>query len=99
MAFEGMLLNKPVVVLNFRPRYRNSEFNPFLETAAVVKIDEEKDLLPAVERILSNPYTRESLARGRKEFMNEHFYSGENSSSKSLVKYIKNTLLIMDELD
>lgn len=99
MAFEGMLLNKPVVVLNFRPRYRNSEFNPFLETAAVVKIDEEKDLLPAVERILSNPYIRESLARGRQEFMNEHFYSGENSSSKSLVKYIKKTLLIMDELD
>ncbi len=92
MAFEGMLLGKPIIILNFYPLYRNSKSNLFLETSGVVKVNKEEDLLPTIQKILEDPGVKESLASGRKEFLKNYFYFGKNSSSQKTVECIRNLI-------
>ncbi len=88
LAFEGMLLGKPVIILDFHRRCTGT-INPFLGTSGVVKVNKEEDLLPTIARIFEEPKLKESLDAGRKEFLKKYFYFPENSSSQKVVECIK----------
>lgn len=88
MAFEGMLLGKPVISLNLYLKWSN-EWKLFSKNSGVMEIDKEEDLLSTIERIFEESKLKESLDAGRKEFLKKYFYFPENSSSQKVVECIK----------
>jgi len=92
MALEGILLNKPVVILDFPRENRETTLSPFLNTTSVRVVDKEEDFSPTIEKIFKDTEVKKSLASGRKGFLKKYLYSAENSSSHKTVECIKSMI-------
>ena len=91
MAFEAILLDIPVILLNYPLKVPN-KFNPFSETNAAVLVNNDKELLRAIEMFTSERYSQynEKMQSARKRFLKEYFINSK--STNQTVEVINNIM-------
>jgi len=84
MAFEGMLLDKPVAILNLPPRFRDNSLNPFLDTRAIIEIRDQTLIRPMVKSVFDQPEVNGSLSQGRADFVRRFYHESGKSSAQRI---------------
>lgn len=81
MGLESLLLNKPVISIEFKEIERFSIYN---KTKAVKLVYNEAKLVKAMKESLSNPINE----KARQEFLKNQLYKLDHQSSKRAIKFI-----------
>lgn len=84
-ALDAMMLDKPVVTVNFTGL---EDPLPFAESGAAIGVYEEKDIIAAIKMGLYDEDTREELRVAREKFVYEHSYKRDGKSTERVVKLI-----------
>ncbi len=82
MAFEGIILDKPVVIMNF-PLKVPPAYNPFADSKATILVEKEEDLAETIKNAFEDPETLKNLRNGRKLFR-QKFFINDNSFNRTL---------------
>jgi hypothetical protein len=88
-GFEAMLLNKPVITINLTCY---PDFMPYVRYGAALGIYKEEDLIPAIEKILSDSLTKERLKEGRKRIIEDYAYKLDGKATERITELILNLL-------
>ena len=85
VGLEAMLLDKPVIVVNFtgRPCVMG-----YAESGAAIGVYKEEGLAPAIGKALYDPLVRKELKQNREGFINKHVYKPDGQASKRVAKLI-----------
>jgi predicted glycosyltransferase len=84
-AIEALMLDKPVIVIDFSGRPISV---PYVESGATVGIYKEDALASAIEDILHNGEARQRLAVAREKFVSEGNYRHDGQSSQKIANLI-----------
>jgi UDP-N-acetylglucosamine 2-epimerase len=88
-GIEAIILNKPLVIVDI------SEKPPLIDYVgygAAIRVTNAKELVKAIEDILTNPKVRKALEIGRKKFINDYNYKNDGKASYRIAKLIENML-------
>jgi len=85
-ALEAMILNKPVITVNFSGK---SDIMPYAKSGAAIGVYKEEDLLNAVRNIINNEGVVEKLTNNRRQFVYEHAFKTDGNASKRVLNYIE----------
>ncbi len=90
-AFEAIILDKPVLLINFLQsyRYNNGEFNPFMQTDCTIVANTLEEIIPSLNSILYDDEIQRELSISRKSFINKFYIEGKNASEQ-LADFIAN---------
>lgn len=87
---EAMVLNKPVIILNF---FNDIEPLPYISSGAAVGVYRPKEIIPAIKEVLYDKETRKKLEICRKRFVREHAYKIDGKASERIAKLIKEMVM------
>lgn len=84
-AIEALMLNKPVIVIEFTSRPIPVVY---VEAGAALYIDKEDALAPAIEGILHDEEARQRLAKAREKFVSEGNYKPDGQASQRVADLV-----------
>ncbi len=82
---EAIMLNKPVIVMDFGGKLASS---PYIESGAAIAVYEEDSLIAAIKDILYDEEVQRKLGDARKRFVHEHGYLQNGQASKTVADLI-----------
>ncbi len=85
VGLEAMILDKPVLVINF-----DHEFDecPYVSAGAALEVRKPEDITPAILDILNNRTAQQKLAEAGKKFIYEYAYVQDGKASKRVADLI-----------
>jgi UDP-N-acetylglucosamine 2-epimerase len=86
VGLEAMLFDKPVITLN---SVLNNFFNPYAETGAVIEINDEENLVPAITAALNDEKIRLRLKEGRERYVYDYAYAQDGEAGKRVAVLIQ----------
>lgn len=86
VALEAMLLNKPVICLDFSGRNIFQSF--YTESGAATRVRREEELVQAIQEALYNPQARDEQEQNRQRFISKHVYKPDGQASKRVAELI-----------
>lgn len=84
-ALEAMILDKPVITVNFSG---NSDLLPYAKFGAAIGVYKKEELVSAIKDALYNEKVYKKLTKARKKFIYEHTYLLDGKSSERIAKLI-----------
>jgi hypothetical protein len=88
-ALDAMILDKPVITVNFTGL---EDPLPFAESDATIGVYEEKDFIGALKSGLCDEDTRVKLKRAREEFIYEHAYKLDGKATYRVIELLEQML-------
>jgi len=86
VALEAIILNKPVVIVNFTGR---SDLVPYVESGAARGVYKKKDLHPVIMDTLKNPDVQNRLAEKREKFILDNVYKLDGGARLRVINLIE----------
>lgn len=83
-ALEAMATGKPVVIVNL---FNDSEVSFYKDSGALF-VEREENILPAMQKALYDPQTREEMAKSMKDFVYQQAYLQDGQASKRVADLI-----------
>lgn len=87
VTIESMLLNKPVIAINFSGRDARS---PYKNQDPIINITKENRLTSQIRRVLSSPSFKKYYDRHWLNFIKQHCYKSDGNSSIRLSNLVNN---------
>jgi hypothetical protein len=84
-ALEAMMLEKPVITINVE----EETASPFAKGGPTMNVSTSKELLQAINGVLTNHDLRKSLIDRQNTFLSEQMYGMDGQSSKRATDFIK----------
>lgn len=84
-ALDAMILDKPVITVNFSGL---EDPLPFAESGAAIGVYKEEDLVEGIEKGLYNEETRVKLETARRKFVYEHAYKKDGNATERVIRLI-----------
>lgn len=86
VGIEAMIFDKPLITVNLTKRWDRV---PYAEKEAAIGVYEEENLLPAIEKALTDQETISRLKIGRNRFLKEYAYEIDGKADVRLSNFIK----------
>ena len=86
IALDALLLDKPVITLNF---YKRKELIPFAKRGVALNVDRPGDLYGVVKQVFEDDKLRDRLTLNRKGFIYDYGYKIDGKSEERIVDLIK----------
>jgi glycosyltransferase involved in cell wall biosynthesis len=84
-ALEAMILNKPVIAVDFK--YTTAEI-PYVKDGAAIGVDYPEDLLKSIENALFDPVTKRALRKASEKFVYKCAYKQDGKASKRVADLV-----------
>lgn len=85
-AIEAMILNKPVITMNFS---KEADPMPYAESGAALGVYKEEDLIINIKKALYDKQTQEKLKKAREKFVYEHAYKQDGKATERVCDLIE----------
>jgi glycosyltransferase involved in cell wall biosynthesis len=85
-AMEAIAMGKPLMVVNLTG---SQDIYPYVTAGAAIGVYRQEDLLPAIDDILDNQQTRDRLAQGRQQFIQDHLNSMDGHSAERIIELVE----------
>jgi len=89
LDYEAMMLDKPVIVINFGGR---PDSLPFVREHAAIGVYVPEDTLPALKKTLFDAKAKASLEEGMRELIEAHCYKIDGKAAERAVHVVKELL-------
>jgi len=85
-ALEAMVLGKPVVIVSL---FKNSGGTSFFKESGSLHVENEQDILPALQKALFDSQTRKEMEKSMDKFINEQAYQQDGRASERVANLIR----------
>lgn len=85
-AMEAIAIGKPLIVVNLTG---SQDIYPYVTGGAAIGVYRQEDFLPAIDDILDNQQTRDRLAKGRQQFIQDHLNSVDGHSAERIIELVE----------
>ena len=85
-ALEAMVLEKPIIIVSL---FDNEVGASFFKGSGSLYVENEQDMLSALQKALYDPQTRENMKKSTNKFVNEQAYRQDGLASKRIADLIR----------